>query len=96
MTLRTTVLTVACGFFVFRCAAGNALPGIVVRIEGATGFPHGKGQVEQFAHGMAQGDVATHAKRAVASIQRLDGRVVDDGGFGGVPEIFADEVVAFG
>ena len=71
-------------------------PGEVLFVEGAIGFPDGEDEMEQLAHAVADGDVAAFAFGPETAIEGADGRVVLDGGAGGVPEVEADQVVALG
>lgn len=88
------LLVVARGFFVGRRELG-VRPGKVLRIEGPTGGPDREDQVQQFAHAVPQGHVAAFAAGAQAAIQTADGGVVQAGGFGSIPQIFPNQVVAF-
>jgi len=73
----------------------SLIPGEVLRIEGTVGLPDREDEVQEFTHAMADGDVAAFALGPEPAIQRADGGVAGDGGAGGVPEIVADQVIAF-
>ena len=74
---------------------GGLVPRIVLGVERLAGLPHRQRQVQQLAHGVADGDARlVGVLGADALIKRPDGGVVLRGAEGGHPEIAADQVVA--
>jgi hypothetical protein len=86
-------------FIAARCSVlgsgAGRLASPVFLVKGAVGFPDRVDQMEEFAHAVAQGDVAAFAVGLETPIKSANGRIVDDGGTGGVPQMRAHQVVAF-
>ena len=64
-------------------------------VEGPIGFPDGEDEMEQLAHAVAEGDVAAFAFGLEPAIEGADGGVVHDGGSSGIPQVGANQIVAF-
>ena len=68
----------------------------MLRVERSVRFPDGKDEVQEFAHAMADGDIAAFALGFEAGIQGAEGGVVADAGACGVPQIMANQIVSLG
>ena len=75
--------------------AVGVLPRVVVCVEGAIGLPDSEDQVEEIAHALPKGNVASFALSSEASVKGADGGIVADGDTRGVPKIAAHQVAAF-
>ena len=81
------------GLFVGRL---GLVPRVVLLIEGLVAGPDGEDELEEFAHAMADGNVAALAFGLEPLKQRGDGRVEADGGACRIPQIMTGQIVAFG